>query len=175
MGGEGHGHLVYIKYTWSIGNCATWCNIPAPSSCRSFNREWMNLVSQTNCHGLRAPDFSSESVCDQIIHNPIHKSGNCLDLIFTDTPGVIAGNVGIPVGTSDYCYIYISGIIKTVHTMPDITFPHKIYLISQTAWDGIFNNIDELDWADTYRAVDYVASMNDAFERIQVIVRCIPS
>ena len=37
VGGEGHGHLVYIKYTWSIGNCATWCNIPAPSSCRSFN------------------------------------------------------------------------------------------------------------------------------------------
>ena len=33
--GEGHGRLVYIKYTWSIGNCATWCNIPAASSCRS--------------------------------------------------------------------------------------------------------------------------------------------
>ena len=32
---EGHGRLVY-KYTWSIGNCATWCNIPAPSSCRSL-------------------------------------------------------------------------------------------------------------------------------------------
>ena len=27
---------LYIKYTWSIGNCATWCNIPAPSSCRSL-------------------------------------------------------------------------------------------------------------------------------------------
>ena len=34
-GGEGHGHLVY-KYTWSIGNCATWCHIPVPSSCRSL-------------------------------------------------------------------------------------------------------------------------------------------
>ena len=27
---------LYIKYTWSIGNCATWCNIPAPSSCCSL-------------------------------------------------------------------------------------------------------------------------------------------
>ena len=36
VGGEGHGRLVCIKYTWSIGNCATWCNIPAPSSCRSL-------------------------------------------------------------------------------------------------------------------------------------------
>ena len=36
MGGEEHGRLVYIKYTWFIGNCAIWCNIPAPSSCRSL-------------------------------------------------------------------------------------------------------------------------------------------
>ena len=36
VGGEEHGHLVY-KYTWSIGNCATWNNIiPAPSSCHSL-------------------------------------------------------------------------------------------------------------------------------------------
>ena len=37
VGGEGHGRLVYLKHTWSIGNCATWCSILAPSSCRSFN------------------------------------------------------------------------------------------------------------------------------------------
>ena len=36
VGGEGHGRLVYIKYTWSIGNCGTWCYIRAPSSCRSL-------------------------------------------------------------------------------------------------------------------------------------------
>ena len=29
---------IYIKYTWSIGSCATWCNIPAPSS-------WCSLVA----------------------------------------------------------------------------------------------------------------------------------
>ena len=36
VGGEGHGCLVYNKYTWSIGNCATWCNIPTPLSCLSL-------------------------------------------------------------------------------------------------------------------------------------------
>ena len=35
VGGEGHGHLVY-KYTCSIGNYATWYNIPVPLSCRSL-------------------------------------------------------------------------------------------------------------------------------------------
>ena len=48
------------------------------------HKEWLDFVSQTDCHGLRALDFSSESECDQIIHNPTHRSGNCLDLIFID-------------------------------------------------------------------------------------------
>ena len=35
VSGEGHGHLVY-KYTWSLGDCVTPCNIPAPLSCSSL-------------------------------------------------------------------------------------------------------------------------------------------
>ena len=35
----------------------------------------------------------SESGCDQIIHNPTHRSGNCLDLLFI-IPGVVASYVG---------------------------------------------------------------------------------
>ena len=35
MVGKGHGRLV-CKYTWSIGCCATWCNTPDSSSCRSL-------------------------------------------------------------------------------------------------------------------------------------------
>ena len=57
--------------------------------------------------------------------------------------------------------------------MPDISFSHKIYLKSQADWDGILNDLCELDWPDIYRQVDFVASMNDGFERI--IVRRIPS
>ena len=38
---------------------------------------------------FHAIDFSTESGCDQLIHRPTHKSGNTLDLIFTDDPGVV--------------------------------------------------------------------------------------
>ena len=107
----------------------------------------------------------------KIIHNPTHRLGNCLDLIFTDTPGVVAGNVGSPIGTSDYSYI--SAIIKTEHSVPDISFSRKIYLKSQADWDGILNDLRDLDWPDIYRQVDFVASMNDGFERI--IVWRVPS
>ena len=94
-----------------------------------------------------------------------------MDLIFTDTPGVVAGNVGSPIGTSDHCYI--SAIIKTEHAVLDISFSRKIYLKSQADWDGISNDLRELDWPHIYTQVDFVASMNDVFEGI--IVRRIPS
>ena len=137
----------------------------------AHHKEWLNSISQTDCHGLRALDFSSESGCDQIIHSPTHRSGNCLDLIFTDTPGVVAGNVGSPVGTSDHSYV--SAVIKTEHAVPDISFSRKIYLKLQADWVGILSDLRELDWPDIYRQVDFVAPMNDGFERI--IVRRIPS
>ena len=57
--------------------------------------------------------------------------------------------------------------------MPDISFSRKIYLKSQADWDGILNDLHELDWPHIYRQVDFVASMNEGFERI--IVRRIPS
>ena len=136
----------------------------------AHHKEWLNFISQTDCHGLRALDFSSESGCDQIIRNPTHRLGNCLDLIFTDTSGVVAGNVGCPIGTSDHSYV--SAIIKAEHAVPDISFSCKIYFKSQADWDGILNDLRELDYPDIYKQVDFVASMNDGFER--VIVRRIP-
>ena len=93
-----------------------------------------------------------------------------MDLIFTDTPGVVAGNVGSPIGTSDHCYVSV--IIKTEHAVSDISFSSKSSLKSQPDWDGILNYLCKLDWPHIYRQVDFVTSMNDAFERI--IVRLIP-
>ena len=92
--------------------------------CNAHHKEWLNSISQTDCHGLRALDFSSESGCDQVIHNPTHRSGNCSELVFTDTPGVVAGNVGSPIGTSDDSYV--SAITKTEHTVTDIIFSQNL-------------------------------------------------
>ena len=41
----------------------------------AHHTEYANSVFQTDCHGLRVLDFSSESVCGQVIYNPTHRSG----------------------------------------------------------------------------------------------------
>ena len=108
----------------------------------AHHKEWLNSISQTDCHGLRALDFS-ESGCDQIIHNPTHRSGNSLDLMFTDTPGAVAGNVGSPIGTSDHCHV--SPIVKTEKeyndgvkdTLIGTTNSHKWWSTLKTALFGV--------------------------------------
>ena len=86
------------------------------------------------------------------------QAGSCLRLkgiLVTDTPGVVGGNVGSPIVTSDQCYA--SAIIKTEHAMPDISFSCKICLKSQADWDGILNDLRKLDWPDIYRQVDLLS------------------
>ena len=60
----------------------------------AHHREWLNSISQTDCHGCKSNNFSSGLGCDKIIHDPTLRSGKCLDLISRDTPGVVTGNVG---------------------------------------------------------------------------------
>ena len=99
----------------------------------------MNSVLPTDCHGLRAIDFSTESGCDQLIQRPTHRSGNTLDLIFTDVPGVVTSNVGIPIGTS------VSAIIRTGQVVPKVCSSRKINLKSQGNWDGILRDLSQLN------------------------------
>ena len=124
----------------------------------AHHREWLSSVSPTNCHGLKAFDFSSEAGCEQLIHKPTHRSGNCLDLVFTDVPGVVACNVGTPIGTSDHSYVSLA--IKTEQAVPDVSFSRKIYIKSRADWDGILRDLSTVNWPDIYRQVDSITSFN---------------
>ena len=135
------------------------------------HREWLNSVSPTDGHGVRAFDFSNESGCDQLINRPTHRSGNPLDLIFTDVPGVVNVNVGSPIGTSDHAYI--SAIIKIKQPIPAVNFSRKIYLKSQADWNSILHDLSILDWSNLYHQEDLISNLNSML--IRVIERHIPS
>ena len=125
----------------------------------AHHRDWLNSVSPTDCHGIRAFDFASESGCDQLIDQPTHRSGNCLDLLFSDTPGVVSCRVGSPIGTSDHSYV--SAVIQTEQTVPDIAFSRKIYLKARADWDGILDELSRLDWPNIYRQPDAIGYLNN--------------
>ena len=124
----------------------------------AHHREWLNSVSPTDCHGVRALDFASETGCDQLVEGATHRSGNCLDLLYTDTPGVVACNVGGPIGTSDHSFI--SAVIKTEQTVPDISFSRKVYMKARGDWDGILNELSMLDWPHIYHQAYSIGYLN---------------
>ena len=128
-------------------------------------------MSPTNCHGLRAIGLATESGCEQIIHRPTHRSGNTLDLIFTDAPAIVASNVGSPIGTSDHCFV--SAHIKIEQTIPDVSSSRKIYLKSQADWNGVLSDLSNINWSHFYRQLDCIAAFSTACEGI--IERRIPS
>ena len=68
----------------------------------AHHREWLSSISPTNTHGRSAYDFSNVSGCTQLVNEPTHESGNRLDLLFTDVPGIVDVSVSAPVGTSDH-------------------------------------------------------------------------
>ena len=130
----------------------------------AHHREWLNSRSPTNCHGERALDFATESGCDQIVHEVTHTSGNCLDLIFTDSPGVITNSVGSPVGTSDHAKLSL--VIKIEQDVPDVSYSRKVYLKSRSDMIGIGNDLSLLNWPQIYREEEPVVFLTDSLSNI---------
>ena len=137
----------------------------------AHHRDWLNSVSQTNPHGIAALDFSTVSGCEQLIQGATHRSGNCLDLLLTDSPGVVTARIGSPIGTSDHCFV--SAVIKLDQRVPDISFTRKVFLKSRADWDGIHEDLFQLDWPAIYRHDNVVDCLNQYLTPI--IERRVPS
>ena len=90
---------------------------------------------------------------------------------FTDTPGIVAGSVGSPIGTSDHSFV--SANIKTEQAAPEISFSRKVYLKSQAGWNGIENDLANISWPEIYRQDNCIATLNAAF--VELIDKHIPS
>ena len=129
--------------------------------------EWLNSVSPTDCHGVRALDFATESGCEQILCGSTHKFGKCLDLVFTDSPGVVTTAVNSPLGTSDHCTISMT--VSMDQTIPDIAHTSKVFIKSRADWGGILNDLSLISWPQLYKEVEAVRILND---KIRSILDC---
>ena len=137
----------------------------------AHHKEQLNSVSATDCHGLKAFDFACESGCEQIIHEATHTSGNCLDLAFTDSPGVITSKVCTPVGTSDHATVCLT--IKTEQAVPEMSYSQKIFIKSQADWNGITSDLRGIVWPELYNEAEPVMRLNE--ELVNIIERRVPS
>ena len=137
----------------------------------AHHQDWLKSISPTNRNGLAALDFANLSGCDQLIDGPTHISGNCLDLLLTDVPGVIKSYILSPVGTSDHCAIACN--VKLQINVPDITFSRKVYIKSHINWDNVRLDFMNIKWSEIFHSRCPVSSLNTCLTNI--ISRRVPS
>ena len=108
------------------------------------HREWLNSRSPTDRHGIAALDFVNETGCTQLVAEPTHISGNCLDLLITDVPGVCSVSVGSQIGSSDH--FAVSTKVQLNSPIPDYTTTKRIHLMSRVNWESVSNAVSSIDW-----------------------------
>ena len=124
----------------------------------AHHTEWLNSISPTNRHGRAALDFSNLSGCEQLVREPTHNSGNCLDLLLTDAPAVVSVRVVPPLGCSDHAGLAFN--IQTAFPVPDDPISRKVFLKSRANWDAIVADIEGIFWPDIFRADCPVEALN---------------
>ena len=137
----------------------------------AHHRDWLSSLSPTNQYGVAAYDFSCVSGCDQLVDGPTHISGNCLDLVMTDTPGIVTTTINSPIGSSDHNSLSIK--LDLNFPIPNIEMSRRILLKSQVNWDHVRDNIASLDWSSIRRSVCPIEALNSSLT--DIISRLVPS
>ena len=108
------------------------------------HREWLQSRSATDRHGIAAYDFTNETGCTQLVGEPTHISGNCLDLLITDAPGVCRVSVQPQIGSSDH--FAVSAKVQLNSPLPDFTVSRKVNMLSRVNWDTLSGELLSVDW-----------------------------
>ena len=135
----------------------------------AHQREWFSSAV-TDTHGSAALDFSNLSNTDQLIRDPTHSAGGCLDLVFTDVTALTEATVGAPIGRSDHSHIALR--LKVAQNIPDVVVSQKVFLKSRANWDGIDADLKNIRWSLIYRDPSPASRLNEAL--VSIMERRIP-
>lgn len=139
--------------------------------------EWLPSGSPTSARGESAFEFGAASGTTQLIKSPTHhvgdgrSLGNCLDLAFTDVPGLVAPSVGTPIGTSDHSYISLK--LQLLQNISSFTTSRRIYLKSLVNWGAVDQDVRSIPWSEIYSSSNPISALNSALS--DIIVRRVPS
>ena len=98
----------------------------------------------TNCHGVAAFDFATESGCDQLVVVPTHARGGTLDFLMTDVPDLVMCSVVAPIANSDRSSL--SAVISITQAVPNFCVSRKVFLKDQVHWNTVCGAMQDLSW-----------------------------
>ena len=108
------------------------------------HREWLQSRSPTDRHGVAALNFVTETGCSQLVAEPTHISGNCLDLFITDVPGICRVSVKPQIGSSDHFAVAAKVMLHS--PVPDFTVSRRVHLLSRVNWETVGEAVQAIEW-----------------------------
>ena len=70
-----------------------------------------------------------------MVRCPTHITGNRLDLVMTDASDIVDVLVGIPLGTSDHCFV--SCVLRVEQSVQEYNVRRTVFLRHRTNWDNV--------------------------------------
>ena len=120
---------------------------------------------------MAAYSFVNETGCTQLVAEPTHVSGNCLDLLITDVPGMCNVSVGPQIGTSDHFFLSLK--LQLNSPIPDFTTSKRVYLKSRVNWEAVEAEVASIEWPAIINHPSPADKLNDVVSHI--ITRFVPS
>ena len=128
-------------------------------------------LSPTDRHGRDALDFCNLSGCGHLVSCLTHIAGNRLVLVMTDVPDILDVFVGIPLRSSNHCFV--SCVLRVEQSVPEYNIRSTVVLKHRTTWDNVLCAIRSIIWSTIMKSSDPL----DAFDRGigEIIGRLVPT
>ena len=130
----------------------------------AHHSEWLESVSHTDRHGNDALNFCNLSDCEQLVRCPTHIAGNGLYLLITDVPDIVDVVVGIPLGTSDHCFV--SCVLRFELSVPEYNVRSTVFLKYRTTWDSVRSALRSFIWSTILKLADPLVAFDQSIGEV---------
>ena len=138
------------------------------------NARWDNRVETPSCKIQSAmKDFQNEHFLHQVVNEATHRSGNNLDLVFTNSRHLISEITCTETKMSDHHIVEISTHFKShfaraqkKHTKFHNTFASLNFFSEDVNWDQIKHDLQCVDWEAEFSIANDPANKIDIFTKL---------
>ena len=130
----------------------------------AHHREWLSSRI-TDSHGRSALEFTNAAGLNQLINQPTHTSGNILDVVLTDVPGIVEAEVTTPIGSSDHFGLTIT--VSVNQKIPNHTITKKVWMKNRANWEALRLRVrNDMDWHAILTNRNPITCLNDQLRQL---------
>ena len=138
------------------------------------NANWSNTAELPKCQIFETIKvFQDKYFLHQVVHTPTHRSGNTLDLVFTNNKNLINDTICSETSMSDHYIVEVSTHFKSHFARAQRkqrkfynTFDTLNFFSDDTDWDQMKNELSQVNWEQKYTTITDPVDKLDKYAKI---------